>query len=420
VKILYICTDSGVPILGRKGASVHVRELVKAFSQAGHRVVVAAQTLNKSPWETPAAIAAPVVQIRPSPAASAAVQAFKEFNLSIDAENNFPGELRRILYNRELAEDLRRRFETDRPDFIYERAALYSTGVIQLANQSDIPLVLELNAPLALEQATYRDSGLAELAEKAERWALTHADAVVVVSAKLKEHAVGLGVDKRKVYVLPNGVNTELFTPGQRDENLKQKLGLNGGPVLGFVGGLRPWHGVEILPELMKRLRPRCPELQLIIAGDGQLRKSLTEEFKRLGLERQVVFTGLLQHEEIPAVIRQFDAALAPYPDTDHEFYFSPLKLFEYMACGVPVVAARLGQISEVVTSGKTGLLYPPGNLKQLAANCVQLLGDANLRTRIGNAGAALVHKKFTWKANAVRVIEIVRALSDRRGRNPK
>jgi glycosyltransferase involved in cell wall biosynthesis len=416
MKVLYICTDGGVPILGRKGASVHVRELVKAFSAAGNRVVVAAQILNKSPWETPATIVAHVIQIRPSASALSAIQSFKEFNASIRAENSFPSELRRILYNRELAEDLRRRFENDKPDFIYERAALFSTGGIVLARQLGVPHVLELNAPLALEQATYRGTGLGELAGKTERWALTNTDALITVSAKLKEHAVALGTDKRKVHVVPNGVNTEVFMPGPRDEGLKRQLGLNGGPVLGFVGGLRPWHGVEMLPPLLKRLRQRCPDVQLVIAGDGQLRESLLSDFERLGLSSQVVFTGLLQHEEIPGVIRQFDAALAPYPDTNHDFYFSPLKLFEYMACGVPVVAARIGQISEVVTNGKTGLLYSPGKLSELVANCERLFGDAGLRNKIGKAGATLVHKKYTWAANAARVIEIVQSITERRG----
>ena len=114
-------------------------------------------------------------------------------------------------------------------------------------------------------------------------------------------------------------------------------------------------------------------------------------------------------------MIRQFDAALAPYPDTNHDFYFSPLKLFEYMACGVPVVAARIGQIPEVVTNGKTGLLYSPGKLPDLAANCERLLGDAGLRNKIGMAGATLVHKKYTWDANAARVIEIVQSIAERR-----
>ena len=154
----------------------------------------------------------------------------------------------------------------------------------------------------------------------------------------------------------------------------------------------------------------------MIIAGDGQLRGDLEREFKKRGLTKQVRFTGALAHEEIPAVIRQFDIALAPYPRHNHDFYFSPLKLFECMACGVPVVAANLGQISEVVTDGKTGLLYPPGNLDGLVGQCEKLLANPGSRAAIGNAAAKLVRQEFTWDHNATRVAKLARKLISDQG----
>ena len=274
-----------------------------------------------------------------------------------------------------------------------------------------MPHIVELNAPLAVEQSAYRATGFGELAAQAERWMLTHADAVIVVSAELRKHVLSLGVKPGKIHVLPNGVNTSLFQPGKPDPALRRKLKLNDGPVLGFVGGLRPWHGVEILPELLARLSRRHRGVRLVIVGDGQLRRELERRFQKRGLAKQVVFTGALPHEEIPAVIRQFDIALAPYPKPDHDFYFSPLKLFEYMACGAPVLAANLGQISEVVRDVKTGLLYPPGNLNALVARCEKLLGDSKLRAAIGKASAKLVQSKFTWDRNAAVVVKLAKKL---------
>ena len=168
---------------------------------------------------------------------------------------------------------------------------------------------------------------------------------------------------------------------------------------------------MEVLPELLARLSKRHPDIRLILAGDGQLRGELERSFKQRGLSKRVKFTGALQHEEVPEVIRQFDIALAPYPKPDHDFYFSPLKLFEYMACGVPVVAARLGQIREVVTDGKTGLLYPPGDVDALTARCEKLLANATLRASLGRAAAKLVRDKFTWDKNAARVEKLAREL---------
>jgi glycosyltransferase involved in cell wall biosynthesis len=203
---------------------------------------------------------------------------------------------------------------------------------------------------------------------------------------------------------MPNGVNPGLFTV--RDDIRDGRA-----PTLGFVGGLRPWHGVEILPALLARLGRRDAKVSMIIAGDGPLRSRLETEFRKRGLRRRVTFTGALPHEQVPEILRQFDVALAPYPRHDHDFYFSPLKLFEYMACGVPVVAARQGQVAEVLRHGETGLLYAPGNLAALATGCERLLGDAALRARLGKAAAKLVHRKFTWDHNAARVLALARRL---------
>jgi len=411
VKILYVCPDLGIPVLGRKGASVHVRELVAAFGRAGHSVVVATPQLNKSPWEEPAEIEASLLHVPPSPDVVAAFCGLKEFNKTLGVSDSLPKELRRILYNQDLARQLKRRFEDHPPDFIYERASLYTTAGVSLARELERPLIVELNTPLALEQSTYRATGLGELAAKAERWVLSHADAILAVSAPLRYHAVSLGAEPERVHVVPNGVDTTLFRPGPPDPEVRMRWELGNGPVLGFVGGLRPWHGVEALPALLDRLNQRYPGLRLTIVGEGPLRGKLERDLRARGLAQSAVFTGWLPHEEVASLIRQFDVALAPYPRPKHDFYFSPLKLFEYMACGVPVVTTGLGQIVEVVRDGETGLLYPPGESAALTTACDRLLADPDLRRRLGRTAAKEVHGQYTWNHNAARVAELARSL---------
>lgn len=421
MKILYLCPDLGIPVLGRKGASVHVRELVGAFARAGHRVTLAAQTLLKSPGEEPARVRARVLQVAPEAAAAAVVREFKDFNQLLGADSPLPGELRRMLYNEALYRELKRRFLRHKPDFIYERASLYATAGARLAAKFKVPHIVELNAPLAVEQTEYRATGFGELAARAERWTLMHADAVVVVSTELARHVKSLGVKAAKIHVMPNGVNPELFwAPPKTARRAGRvvprpaKRAAKGVPrlTLGFVGGLRPWHGVEVLPELLQRLSQRHPAVRMVIAGDGQLRGELERGFRQRGLSRRVTFTGALLHEEVPSVIRRFDIALAPYPKHDHDFYFSPLKLFEYMACGVAVVAAKQGQVAEVMRHGRTGLLYLPGNLTALTAACERLLADAPLRDRLGAAAAKRVLGRFTWDHNAARVVALAQKLT--------
>lgn len=419
MKVLYLCPDLGIPVLGRKGASVHVRELVAAFGRAGHTVVVATPQLNKSPWEEPAEIEAPLMHLPPGPEAVAAVLALKAFNETLGIDNSLPGELRRILHDQEWGLRLHRRFENHKPDFIYERASLYATAGASLARALDVPLVLELNSPLAVEQTTYRATGLGELAAEAERWTVTRADAVLTVSDLLKDYAVSLGATPERVHVVPNGVDPGRFYPSDPEAELRERWRLGDGPVLGFVGGLRPWHGVEVLPALLERLKREHPDARLVVAGDGPLRSELERDAEERGLRESVVFTGSLPHEDVAPVIRLFDVALAPYPRPDHDFYFSPLKLFEYMACGVPVVASALGQIPEVVVDGETGLLYPPEDRDALAQACDRLLSDPDLRQRLGAAATKEVHNHYTWDRNAQRVTDVAGGLISPRRAGP-
>ena len=415
MKILYLCADLGIPVLGRKGAAAHVRGLATALARAGHTVSLAAASLSKSPWEKPAKFDLPLCQLRPSSDIERVFLSLKSYSEALETENSVPGEVRRILYDRELAIQLRRRFEKDPPDFIYERASLYATAGVLLARKLNVPSIIELNSPLPIEQAAYRGAGLGDLAARAERWILSQSDAVVVVSNELREYAVSLGIDPGRVRVVPNGADPNLFRPRPRQKNARARWGLRDGPVLGFVGGIRPWHGVQVLPPLLERLVPRHKDLRLVIAGDGPLRAELERNLNTKGLAQNVVWTKSLPHDEIAELIPHFDVALAPYSSLNHAFYFSPLKLYEYMACGVPVVAARTGQIAEVVRDGETGLLYPPDDVEALTRACDRLLDDPALRERMGQAAARAIRERYTWDHNAARVVELARSLMQAR-----
>ncbi len=407
MRILYLCPDLGIPVLGRKGASVHVRNLVTALVRAGHRTVVAAPVFEDSSAEVQARLEATLLHVPPSTEAGETLHNMELFNQSLQIDNSLPRQVQRILYNRNMVMELKRRFEMDPPDFIYERASPYSIAGVSLGNELGRPVLVELNAPLAIEQSIYRTTGLEEVATQAERWTLLQASAVLVVSAPLRDHVVSLGVESARVHVLPNAVEPAWFQPSPPDPAVSVRWDLRDRPVLGFVGGLRKWHGVQALPELLDRLIPRYPELRMVIVGDGPLRGELEHAVRHRGLTPSVVFTGSVPHEEVGNLIRRFDIALAPYPVLEHPFYFSPLKLFEYMACGVAVVAAAQGQMAEVVRHGETGLLYPPGDLDAMVAACEQLLADTGLCRGLGRAAAKVIHGRYTWDHNAARVIEL-------------
>lgn len=407
VKILYVCADLGVPVLGLKGASVHVRAMADAFVRAGHETILAAAVLNKSPWETSATTAASLLPVLPGLATRDAVIAFKRLPEMLELKDSLPGEIRRVLYHDELLLALRRRFVSHPPDMIYERASLYGTVGAQLAEELDVPLVLEVNSPIAVEQATYRGTGMLELAERAERFALGHAAVVAVVSEELRGHVEAMGAAPSRVHVVPNAVDIHRFRPNRI--GAAEPPAAKATPVIGFVGGLRQWHGVELLPEVLSHVLSRLSAVRLVVAGDGPLRSTVAAEAERLGVADRVELLGPVAHDQMPDVIRSFDIALAPYPVNDrHPFYFSPLKLFEYMACGVPVVASNVGQVAELLTGESAGVLCPPGDPVAMANACIALLEDPRAYAAMASSGPEIVAARYTWDGNAQRVLELV------------
>src|SRR5213593_322406 len=142
MKVLYVCADLGIPILGRKGAATHVRNLVAALERAGHRVVVVAPTKTKSPWEEPARPPKSLLTLSPGPATTAAVASVKEVVARLGVASPFPGEIRRLLYDQELFGRLLRRFKDDPPDVVYERGSIFSTAGARLAAVLGRPFLL--------------------------------------------------------------------------------------------------------------------------------------------------------------------------------------------------------------------------------------------------------------------------------------
>jgi len=413
VRILYICSDLGIPVLGHRGGSIHIRSLVDAFARAGHSVIIASPLLTKSPWDTPARLDVPVVHVPPTSLSDSALRSIGAYTAMVGSTSPLADELRRVLYNNDLADALRHRFRDARPDIVYERSAIHGTAGAAVADALDVPLVLEVNAPLLLEDQLYRrGNGLAELAMAAERWTITRAGAVLVVSAALRKYVLSLGVAEERVHVIANGVDGEVFRPGPREPAVRARLGLDGEPIVGFVGGYQPWHGLDALPALLERLLPRHPGARLVVVGDGRGRREFERQIAARGLTANVLLTGAVPHHEVPALIREFDVAVAPYPETAHDFYFSPLKLFEYMGCAAAIAAPRLGQIQEVIRHGETGLLYSPADPDALAEACDRLLSDRALARSLGLAAAADVREKYTWDRNAARITQIAEALT--------
>ncbi len=411
-RVAYVCADPGIPVFGTKGASVHIQELVRAWRARGAEVEVYAVRRGD---DVPADLADLPVHVVPV------------------AKDRDPA-AREVAQQRAAAE-LAEMVAASGPDVVHERYSLFSTVLPRVrralragvgrTGEPRVTTVLEVNAPLVDEQRTHRvlvdEAGAAQalalqlgaadvvacVSEPVAAWVRGHlgaddrAAADVLGAAHASHHACAGTVRHIRrpahgcdtpflhrgagpaVVVTPNGVNTDRIRPVTPD--------LGGDPVVVFVGTLKPWHGVE---DLVRAAALARVPWRLRLVGDGPQRTALGELAAEHGVDLEMV--GAVAPEQVPAALEGALVAVAPYPDSgDH--YFSPLKVYEYAAAALPVVASRIGQIPEVVQDGTTGVLVPPSDPAALAAAVDGLAADPDAARRMGAAARARTVERHSW-----------------------
>jgi glycosyltransferase involved in cell wall biosynthesis len=399
-RLLYVCTDRGIAFGGSKGAAVHVREFLAAQSAAGRSPVVAMRRRDRKGGRgAPYPVHVLGADLpAPSLATPAAAESW-EFSLN----TGFAARLTEI-------------HRAAPCGAVYERYSLFGTAGCEFARMHDLPYLVEVNAPLVEEARTYRGLHLEQLALDVAASVFSAADHVLAVSEEVGNWVLDLAPHSR-VTVLPNGVDTDRIRPIEPTAAWRQKAGGSAADarVIGFVGRVRPWHGVDKLIEALAVARREHPELRLCVVGeDGDAARELQALVRRLDLENVVTFTGAVPPEEIPEALGAIDIAVAPYPALDR-FYFSPLKIYEYMAAGRPVVASAIGQISDVLEDGRTGLLVPPGDVDALAAALVRLCREPELAAGLGAAARSEAEARHTWHSRVATVNDLVAAAIERR-----
>jgi glycosyltransferase involved in cell wall biosynthesis len=369
MRIAYICADPGVPVFGAKGCSVHVQEILRSFQDRGCAVELFAARRGGA---TPSCLAELPIH-----------------DIDIPVQGGPGREQARVRANDSLFATL----TTHGPfDMVYERYALWSWRGMQFARDGGIPGVLEANAPLIDEQLRYRTLFHRDVAVRTTRRVMSLASVVACVSPPVAKYARHYGAGET-AHVVPNGVDPSRFAARHHRQNRSPLT-------IGFVGSLRPWHAVSDLVGAFQILHATEPATRLLLVGDGPQREAIEHQLRALPERTQqaVSITGLVPPVVIPDLLHQMDVAVAPYRDAP-DFYFSPLKLFEYMAAALPVVASATGQIPHVISNRANGLLYQPGNVDALAQCLRQLVEDAALRRQLGRAARQAIVERHTWQA---------------------
>ncbi len=305
-----------------------------------------------------------------------------------------------------------RTFDINRIDALYQRYSRFNWTGVLLAAITGLPFFLEYNGSEVWLSRHWDPVGLKWLLKFVEKLNLRAADRIFVVSSVERTNLIAAGIDPSKIIVNPNGVDPEMFRPNCGGDDVRNKLGVKGRIVVGFVGTFGPWHGSPVLAKAAT-LMGSDSKCHFLFVGVGE-QLPQTESIIS-SAKVSATFTGNIPHKEISAYLDACDILVSPHiPLTDGNAYFgSPTKLFEYLAMEKAIVASNLGQVGEVIKDDQNGLLVEPADPNELAAAIQKLSNDPELRSRLGTAARTTAIEHYTWRQNARRVFDAIKAGTD-------
>ncbi len=401
---------------GQDAQGIHIQEILRAFQALGHTTELVSFADRNRPPEPGPPGANPHAGARgagqaPHPPSGEAL----EVPAARGGERyRWLGRLRNLAVVYEMAElgynawgflALARAVRRHRPALLYERYSLFNVSGVLVSKLWGIPMVLEVNAPLAHEKERYEKLALRRAAYALEKWICSHSTRTVVVSTPMKKILQREGVPGDRMIVVSNGVNTVEIAAALGRCDVRARYGIGAKMVLGFVGWFKPWHRLDTVIELLASRPEWRARIHLLFVGDGPEMAPLRALARARGVESSVTFTGPVGRELIFDHIDAFDVALQPHV-TD---YASPMKIFEYMALGKCVVAPDLENIREILTHGEDGLLFKPGDAADMGRAIELLVNDPARVERMGrSAREKIERRRYYWIDNARRALAAV------------
>jgi len=392
MNILYI---SGEDIPGDHGGSIHTWYVTRGWARLGHRVTVLCRRRPGQPkHEELEGIHLHRVWMQ-----------FRGKKIPI---LGFPALLRMC---------------SDSYDAIVERYDVFGGLGAILSRWKSVPLLLEVNYPHLGEllwkwkqrHSLFLRVPLLETGLRFwEAWQFRQAAGAIATRREIVPEMI-----RDRTWLVHWGADPERFKPleaAERDR-VRHDLGIDSKLVVLFMGSFRPWHGVEILPDVVEQVRQAVPDVKFLLVGDGEGKDKASDEMTRRGLSSCVVFTGNWQHSRMPELLSGADVGIAPYdaskyqPLIDYGFFWSPAKLFEYASCGLPVVCSDYDLLSEIVEDGVTGKLVPPADSHAFSEAVIKLCQDTDLRRRMGENARRKAVDQFDWDRHAEAVAGILEQL---------
>lgn len=364
---------------------IHVHEIIRAFRSLGHQVQVVALVDSQNHLKKTTTLGM--------------------WSWLREKTPNVFYDVLSLMYNIVGFFMLVRGVMRERPDFIYERYALNNYSGVLAAIFWKIPIVLEVNSPLVLEQSKLNQLVLKRVSRFFEKWICSHATRVLVVTEVLKSIMVAQGIPMDKITVMPNGIDSEVFNPKVSGQELRKQYGFDHKIVIGFVGWFRQWHGLEILLEIVHEAYLSQKNVRLLLVGDGPAFQNLFQYAQSYDLSSVVTFTGPIKHAEIAAHIAAMDIAVQPSAPS----YACPMKIIEYMGMGKCILAPDQPNVRELIVQGVTGELFHPEDKASLLQALIGLVNNHRKRELLGRkALESLQRRGLYWSHNAEKVISLV------------
>ncbi|MEM3583978.1 MAG: glycosyltransferase family 4 protein [Nitrososphaerales archaeon] len=390
MKILFLAPS--ITINGHFGDSVRIRELISNLSKTNE--VIALVQAEQS--ESIPVIRSSKIEI---------VKVLRSHRLISSSFNSFFSSIKML--------------SNHNPEIVYETAGgLFGIGCIS-KKLFNTPVIVDFHGFIIDELRMMNENKYYRVLIRPilDKIVLSSSDRIITVTPGLKKRFCQFyNIREEKVRVVPNGVNTELFKPidqnkARYDLNLEEES-----YYIGFVGNLAPWQGVECLVKAAPLILREIREARFLIVGDGDLKMRLIEMVKDLGLSNKFVFTGKVKYEEVPKYINSCDVCVAPFKKSIKLLYgASPLKIYEYLACGKAVVASNMIDIKNLLEQINAGVVISPEDIHELAYAIVRLLDDKKLREKMGMNGRHMVVKNYSWARIAEKVEEICKELIEER-----
>ncbi len=301
-----------------------------------------------------------------------------------------------------------------RPEVIYAREDKWGFSPPLLSFIFRVRYVVEVNGLISeeLKRYSHYPAWIMRLVVLSEKINYVFAKKIICVAPGIKREIIKrYKVKEEKLVVISNGTDINLFRVLDKRECRKKFGFAENDFYVGFVGYFAPWQGLDILIDAANLVKKQdYPEIKYLIVGDGSgLKKDLETRVEKYNLKKEISFLGHIKYKDVVYYINCFDVAVAPFTEERNKLTgVSPLKLYEYLACGKPVIASRIEGITEVIEEGNCGYLFEPENATDLAEKIIRAYQERESLSQSGANGRKLIEKKYSWRKVAERIMEVL------------